>query len=160
MARRHILRFTTQGLMITIAVIACGLYWLRGTIIERQVVSQIESSGGTVFYYRTSGNGILNSPTREPTISDRVLGTRHIYLVRVMAETEDSVSMIAKLPYIQGLRGLSVVGRHFTDTQLEMIANLEQLEQLELIDTAVTKPAVQKLRRSIPHCEVVVVHTN
>ena len=146
--------------MITIAVVACSLYWLRGAIIEREVASQIESFGGTVFYYRDNGDGILNSPTRELSFSDRVLGIRHVHSIRVMVECEKSVSMVAKLPYIQGLRSLSVVGKHFTDAQLEIIADLSELERLELVDTGVTNLAVQKLRRSIPHCDVVVVNTN
>ncbi|PQO46278.1 leucine-rich repeat domain-containing protein [Blastopirellula marina] len=153
--RRRWLSFGLRGLMGLILVIAVLIAWLGQdgfqARYEQATVKQIGLAGGTVTWSVPPVLDPYGNPGPEPTTYERtmkrIFGEEVFYrigFVEIPAGAEEAIVRLSKL---EKLTDLIVGSGSISDTSIEAISQLDQLQVLSLNNTQITPVQLKRLVR-------------
>jgi hypothetical protein len=148
------LQFSLRALLVLMAVVAiCLLPVMR----ERQKIGHEQSIVQRLQMYGAAGYydwDCSSASSSEPTVAERILGSRVKALVLEGAVSDAALSEISQL---EMLEALSIRGREVTDITGRRLALLPRLKRLDLSQTAISNATIESIG-SLPRLRVLEIY--
>ena len=153
--RRRWLRFGMRGLLGLILVIGLSIVWLGQdgfqARYEQATVKQIGLAGGIVTWSVPPVLDPYGNPGPEPTTYERtmkrIFGEEVFYRIGFVEIPAGAEEAIVRMPKLEKLTDLNVGGGTISDTSIEAISQLDQLQVLSLNNTQITPVQLERLAK-------------